>query len=644
MVLGRRHSQISRRMVCSMKKTILALCLAIFPLVSLSETQRIDTVGGVLGVYKDPGQYGNAPVLFLGSIKNKILEDDRIQIDDRKKLSKDKELFLVSTNCNGSGCRVESHYLIMISKARKWKILAGPIETNGDVTLQESGKTLRLQYELYEGARVFQVTRTISQDGKISKEERKIISEPDFKVKDFSDLQRGDRLLGAAIHYGPVEQELKILGVFDKVSKHLDQYGPGFVLSPDGRDCVEFFADGTNVYGMETLVVKVWKNGKFFILMEPKHFSDKFEIYSNLDPRDLDLTFDSLRFSDFETGYCKVNTGEFRRCTDYLSDFRKKSLGLDVAIDLIKLDKTTQKSLESEMRFNSCNYEVDRDTLISTRKHLRISGPCARFDVGQDQMLDIIFSPQDKVIQIAKLIFNKSEYPKVKRALIEKFGSGHQKDPADEYSEFSWKLGENSLVLQKLPTGETALRYFSPTLTKQNELQNVSELSNKAVNTIDGLYSEVGLIPFPPELRNEAQKEFFKGKHVEILYAAVNPERRTLLLETKEKVPQNLTSSEIQFINMNIDAFRERVKKSINKQDGDWRTVDANAIRLRTDAICVVTERGNFKNNHWDLSMRCSFPFQVHEVVMQGEKFPISEAERRYFMEFGKSVLGRNSD
>ena len=95
-----------------MKKTILALCLAIFPLMGLSETQRIDTVGGVLGIYKDPGQYGNAPVLFLGSIKNKILEDDRIQIDDRKKLGKDKELFLVSTNCNGSGCRVESHYLI----------------------------------------------------------------------------------------------------------------------------------------------------------------------------------------------------------------------------------------------------------------------------------------------------------------------------------------------------------------------------------------------------------------------------------------------------------------------------------------------------------------------------------------------------
>lgn len=102
------------------------------------------------------------------------------------------------------------------------------------------GKTLRLQYELYEGARVFQVTRTISQDGKISKEERKIISEPDFEVKDFSDLQRGDRLLGAAIHYGPVEQELKILGVFDKVAKHLDQYGSGFVLSPNGGDCVEF--------------------------------------------------------------------------------------------------------------------------------------------------------------------------------------------------------------------------------------------------------------------------------------------------------------------------------------------------------------------------------------------------------------------
>lgn len=315
-----------------MKKTILALCLAIFPLMGLSETQRIDTVGGVLGIYKDPGQYGNAPVLFLGSIKNKILEDDRIQIDDRKKLGKDKELFLVSTNCNGSGCRVESHYLIMISKSRKWKILAGPIETNGDVTLQERGKTLRLQYELYEGARVFQVTRTISQDGKISKEERKIISEPDFEVKDFSDLQRGDRLLGAAIHYGPVEQELKILGVFDKVAKHLDQYGSGFVLSPNGGDCVEFFADGTNVYGMETLVVKVWKNGKFFILMEPKQFSDKFEIYSNLEPRELDLTLDSLRFSDFETGFCKVNTGEFRLCaySKFVVDFIQKTCKADV--------------------------------------------------------------------------------------------------------------------------------------------------------------------------------------------------------------------------------------------------------------------------------------------------------------------------
>lgn len=465
-----------------MKKTILALCLAIFPLMGLSETQRIDTVGGVLGIYKDPGQYGNAPVLFLGSIKNKILEDDRIQIDDRKKLGKDKELFLVSTNCNGSGCRVESHYLIMISKSRKWKILAGPIETNGDVTLQERGKTLRLQYELYEGARVFQVTRTISQDGKISKEERKIISEPDFEVKDFSDLQRGDRLLGAAIHYGPVEQELKILGVFDKVAKHLDQYGSGFVLSPNGGDCVEFFADGTNVYGMETLVVKVWKNGKFFILMEPKQFSDKFEIYSNLEPRELDLTLDSLRFSDFETGFCKVNTGEFRLCADFLSDFCKQSLGLDVAMNLIKLDETDLKSLEKDMRFDACKYEVSEDNVLSSLKSMDVSGPCPRLGVGQDQKLYIIFSPQGKATQLVKLISNASAYRELRIALVKRFGEGRSKESGDEFSKITWELGENFLTLKRLSSGYSVLRYFSPTfieITKQRDKLKEKELERK---------------------------------------------------------------------------------------------------------------------------------------------------------------------
>lgn len=628
-----------------MKKTILALCLAIFPLVGLSETQRIETIGGVLGIYKDPSLYGNAPVLFLESVKNKILEDDQIQINDRKKLGKDKELFLVSTNCNGSGCQVESHYLIMISKSHKWEILAGPIETNGDVTLQENGKTLRLQYELYEGSRVFQATRTISQDGKISKEERKVISEPDFEVKDFSDLQRGDRMLRVAVHYGPVEQELKILGVFDKVAKHLDRYGPGFVLSPNGGDYVDFVADGTNAYGMETLVVKVWKNGNFFILMEPKQFSDKFEIYSNLDPTDLDLTFNSLRISDFETGYCKVNTGKFRPCRDYLSGSSNKSLGLEVAMDLIKLDKTTKKSLEEEMKLNSCNYEVDRDTLISARKHLRITGPCPRFDVGQDQMLDISFSPQDKVIQIGKLIFGRNKYPEVRKALIKKFGSGFQEDRADEFSELTWKLGENFLVLTRLPMGETALRYFSPSLNELNKLQTPPDFEKRAINTIDEIYSEVGLVPFSPEAIRNFQKGLFTGQNVVILYAAANQERKSFLVVVQGATQQKISSSEIQFINKNIDEFREKVRRDLtrkNKQEGDWRTIDINPIRLKKDAICVVTERMNSKNNHWKLSMSCTSPSQTHEAIMQGEKFPLSDAERRYFMEFGKVALNSN--
>ena len=69
--------------------------------------------------------------------------------------------------------------------------------------------------------------------------------------------------------------------------------------------------------------------GDVYKRQEPKQFSDKFEIYSNLEPRELDLTLDSLRFSDFETGFCKVNTGEFRLCADFLSDFRKQSLGVN---------------------------------------------------------------------------------------------------------------------------------------------------------------------------------------------------------------------------------------------------------------------------------------------------------------------------